>query len=150
MLEYNNNFIFRVGYNMTANLKKETLNENSEVQDSRTQLAILIEQGNCNIDFLDSFGHSATYYSLEKGYINLAYYLIVEKKANITNEDSMAILLRYLVFPLDSNEYRLKKQIIQEFKNHSIDYYSKPVPDDVLEMIKNIYPDNWKEYISVY
>lgn len=101
-----------------------------------------------------------------KSSIYNAHYIICKCKADITNPFVMkkklenfevkwvktypVQLLRELLYPLDSEEYKLKLEIIEEFKNQGIDYYSEPIPDDVLDKIKRLYPKTWEEYIKVY
>ena len=111
---------------------------------------LLVEKGKCNIDLLDNTGHSAVYYALKYQEIYLVNYLIVDQKGDIKNDISLCPLLKEMIYPLDSEEYKLKKEIIKEFENQGIDYYSEPIPDDVLEKIKKEYPNNWEEYIKVY
>lgn len=82
----------------------------------------LVEKGRCNIDLLDKDGHSAVYYALRYKDIDLAHYLIVDKKANIKNDDSLCVLLRKIVCSSGSQEYELKQEIIQEFEKQGIDY----------------------------
>jgi hypothetical protein len=111
---------------------------------------LLIEKGKCDINIIDNSNHSAVYYSLYEGYIGLAHYLIVEHKADVTKEDILRSLLRKMIYPLDSEQYKLKMEIVEEFKKQGIDYFSEPIPEDVLEIIKEEYPDNWEEYVKVY
>ena len=77
---------------------------------------LLIEKGKCDINHLDRLGHSAVYYSLTRS-IQLAHYLIVEHKADVTNDPSIPQLLQDLNYPTDSEEYKLMQEIIQEMEN---------------------------------
>ena len=54
----------------------------------------------------------------------LAHYLIVEHKADVTNDPSIPQLLQDLnnfMDSEDSEEYRLMQEIIQEMKNQGVD-----------------------------
>lgn len=96
-----------------------------------------------------------------------AYYLIVDKKADITipsysdstlyGKDKNAVLVHYpvvqlrnLIFPIGSEEYKQKLLIIKEFKRQGVDYYQVPIPERKLEQIKHLYPKDWQEYIRKY
>lgn len=96
-----------------------------------------------------------------------AYYLIVDKNADITApsysdstlyaNDKNAIFVHYpvvklrdLLFPLDSEEYKMKLEIIEEFRRQGVDYYQVPIPESRLKQIKHIYPNDWEEYVKKY
>jgi hypothetical protein len=94
-----------------------------------------------------------------------AHYLIVEKKAKITeptykgesyfNEDPNekffpVDLLRYWVFDLDSKEYKIKMEIIEEFARQGVNYWDTKINQRTLEHIQKLYPDRWEEYIKKY
>ncbi|MCR5613648.1 ankyrin repeat domain-containing protein [Treponema sp.] len=112
---------------------------------------LLVEKGKCNINLTNKDKHSAAYYALKYEKIYLAHFLIVEHKADLVKETFVpAYLLRTFVYPLDSKEYKLKLDIIEEFKRQGVDYYDTVIPDEVLERIKEIYPDTWEEYIKIY
>jgi len=103
----------------------------------------LVEAG-ANIDYKNEEGETAAIIALQGGKLEYAYYLIVEKKANI--KDSYFINLGFddpnipeseknkkyypvdslndwqWNFPLDSDEYKLKMEIIEEFARQGVDY----------------------------
>lgn len=94
-----------------------------------------------------------------------AYYLIVEKKAIVSepyyglyilsddnpNETFLPVdILRTWVFDIDSEEYRLKMEIVKEFERQGVDYWSTEIPDRILDRIIKLYPDTWEEYILKY
>lgn len=104
---------------------------------------------------------TAADYALFKNNIDCAHFLICECKANIEEPFYLSenfldkpiypvSLLRRMIYPLNSEQYKLKQEIIEEFKMHNIDYYSEEIPDDIFEIIKINYPDTWEEYIKVY
>ena len=82
----------------------------------------LVEKGKCNIDLLDKDGHAAVYYALKNEDVYLAHYLIVDRKANIKNDDSLCVLLRKRVYSSGSKREALRQEIIQEFERQGIDY----------------------------
>jgi hypothetical protein len=104
---------------------------------------------------------TAADYALCNKKIESAYFLICECKAKVVddffyNQDKLDVpitpvsLLRNFIFPLDTKEYQMKFDIINEFKKQGIDYYSEPIPNNILVRIKKEYPENWEEYIKVY
>jgi hypothetical protein len=105
--------------------------------------------------------------------IYMAHYLIVEKKADVTrpyytytckkpgrfeidfSEKHYPIellLKKDRVYKLESECYKLRKEIIEEFKRQGVDYQSwkERIPASTLETIKKAYGDNWEEYLRNY
>jgi hypothetical protein len=124
----------------------------------------LIEAG-ADIDHKTTSGDTAAIYALSSKYVVEANYLIVDKKANVTEpyytsytgpgEDHNkkfypVTLLRNWTFPLDSEEYNIKMKIVEEFKRQGVDYWSTKIPDNELKYIKKRYPNTWQEYIKKY
>ena len=93
-----------------------------------------------------------------------AYYLIVEKRAIISNpyhhispnsdpdENYYPVdMLSRWIPKLGSEEYKIKMEIVDEFNRQGVDYWSnKNIPNSTLENIKKLYPDTWEEYIKLY
>jgi len=93
-----------------------------------------------------------------------AYYLIAEKKADITqpyyNIPVLGDRLGSQMFPVDllrdwicelgTEEYEWKMAMVEEFARQGVDYWSTEIPERTLERIKSLYPDTWEEYIKVY
>lgn len=91
-----------------------------------------------------------------------AYYLIVEKKADVTKpwirtpinspseEVAPVTFLRDWIPKLDSEGYKLKMEIVDEFAQQGEDYWATEIPKNRLEQIQKLYPDTWEEYISRY
>lgn len=106
-----------------------------------------------------SAGQNATLEGLE-----YAHYLIVDKKAKVTDPyypwmvyegDTIQELfpvdiLRRWVCPLDSEEYRIKMEIVEEFARQGVNYWDTEINKSTLEQIKKLYPDTWEEYIKKY
>lgn len=122
-------------------------------------------QAGADINYRTERGSTAALESLYTGEPQYAYYLIVEKKAVVSepyyrrksygNEDPneklyYVDLLRYWIFDLDSQEYRMKMEIVDEFANQGVDYWKTSVPDSVREQIKKLYPTSWEDYIKKY
>ena len=42
-------------------------------------------------------------------------------------------LVKYLIFVFE--EYKLKMEIVNEFKNQGIDYFAEPVPENILNIL---------------
>ena len=93
-----------------------------------------------------------------------AYYLIVEKKADISQKyyyskrhDGTVIAfspvaqLRYWTpDDLESEGYQMKMAIVEEFKKNGYDYWATEVPQDIIDQYKKLYPDTWEDYIAHY
>jgi hypothetical protein len=96
--------------------------------------------------------------------LKYAHYLIVEKKAKVTDPYCIWLgngdnpkekfypvdLLRGWTYPLGSEEYKLKMEIVKEFKRQGIDYWKIKIDKITLKNIKEQYPNTWKEYIKKY
>ncbi|KNY26499.1 ankyrin repeat domain-containing protein [Pseudobacteroides cellulosolvens] len=125
----------------------------------------LVEAG-ADINYKTKRGKTAAIEALlEDGSPEYAHYLIVQKKAKITepyyrresygNEDPNekfypVTLLRDWVYKLDSKEYRMKMDIIEEFARQGVNYWDAKIYNDTLEHIKKLYPDTWEEYLKKY
>ena len=46
--------------------------------------------------------------------------------------------LRYWVPALDSEDYRLKMEIVEEFARQGVDYWATEIPEHTLRIIKNV------------
>ena len=59
--------------------------------------------------------------------------------------------LRYWVYPLGSEEYKLKMEIVDEFARQGVDYWSTEIPCRfIIKRIQKLCPDTWEEYIKCY
>ncbi len=94
-----------------------------------------------------------------------AHYLIVEKKAKVSepryrretygDEDPEekifpVNILRDWVYDLDSEKYKIKMEIVEEFTRQGVNYWDAEINKYILEQIKKRYPDTWEEYIKKY
>ncbi|WP_316503189.1 ankyrin repeat domain-containing protein [Paenibacillus sp. CGMCC 1.18879] len=125
----------------------------------------LVEAG-ADINYKTKRGNTASIESLQsqRG-LEYAYYLIVQKKANITepyyrretignedpNEKFFAVnLLRNWLFDLNSKEYKMKMEIVEEFSRQGVDYRITEISKDKMDQIMKLYPDTWEEYSNKY
>ncbi|MCY6958027.1 ankyrin repeat domain-containing protein [Clostridium brassicae] len=93
-----------------------------------------------------------------------AYYLIVQKKAKVTDptygRECFATdpdqkffpvtILRNWVFALDSKEYKMKMEIVDEFARQGVNYKDAKINKHTLGQIKKLYPNDWEDYIKKY
>jgi uncharacterized protein len=103
---------------------------------------------------------SALAVALIQDQMDVALYLI-EKGADYTKpitstvleggEDiSVLYILRCSIIDLDSEQYKKKKEIIAFLKKKGLDYDKEPIPEGTVEYMKNMFPDNWQEYVKRY
>lgn len=59
-------------------------------------------------------------------------------------------LLREKIFPLNSEKHLWKMKIVDFLLLKGIDYRKVTIPDFVVKKVKEIYPENWKEYLEKY
>jgi len=123
----------------------------------------LVEAG-ANINYKTELGTTAAIVALfAKEFPEHAYYLIVEKKAKVSEfyygrfsySDPKkhffpVDLLRDWVFDLNSNKYKMKMEIVQEFARQGVNYWDAKIDKYTLEHIKKLYPDTWEEYVKKY
>lgn len=123
-------------------------------------------EGGADINYVNKSGTtSAIWALLIKEDPEYAYYLIVEKKAKVVdpyyrgdsyfdedpNEKFFPVdILRDWVFDLDSQEYKMKMKIVEEFDRQGVNYRDTKIHKDRIEQIKKLYPNNWEEYIKKY
>ena len=92
--------------------------------------------------------------------IDIALYLIekgADYKKPITlfvgggREDvSVLYLLRSSIIDFDSEQYKKKMELVAFLKSKGLDYDKEPIDDADIERMKNMYPDNWQEYVKRY
>lgn len=59
-------------------------------------------------------------------------------------------LLRSSIIDLDSEQYKKKMELVVFLKSKGLDYDKEPIDDADIEQMKNMYPDNWQEYVKRY
>ncbi len=138
------------------------------ISDSKLLVQLLINNG-ADINAQKEVGTTAASLALRLKRYAVAHYLIVKCHADITKPcyDSLMdmkvfgpqhekiypvnILRDYpWVLPLDSKEYKLKQDIISEFKRQGVDYYATPISDTVKDYIRYTYPHNYEEMLEKF
>lgn len=129
----------------------------------------LLEAG-ADINYKTELGTTAAIIALFAGGPNAtldamqyAHYLIVEKKAKVsdyyysrysfsdpTRKFYPVDILRSWIYPLDSEKYQIKMEIVEEFARQGVNYWETKINDFTLGIIKKSYPDTWEEYIKKY
>ena len=126
---------------------------------------LLVEAG-ADVNHKTKSGETAAIIALRMKEIESAYYLIVEKRAIVSepryrymccegqnpNDKFYPVdsLRRWWICDIGSEEYEIKMRIVEEFARQGVNYWETEIPEDVLERIKQIYPETWKEYIKKY
>jgi len=158
-------------YNAKPNIARHSENKQDGLTEGFTPLmyatslekVIALVEGGADINQRMDDGSTAALASLVSREVNIAHYLIVEKKADISlplvsmliKEDAPKIIypiefLRHWNFKLYSEEYYLKMQIVDEFMNQGYNYWETSIPEIMIKNIKKQYPDSWEEYIKKY
>jgi hypothetical protein len=123
-------------------------------------------EGGAEINLKTITGKTAASKALVRRFVDVAYYLIVEKKAVVCEPyyhyyiegDSINFEKPYLpiesledwIFDLNSEEYRKKMAIVEAFKRQGQYYWLMKKHPKTVERIIKLYPDNWQEYLEKY
>ncbi|HLO85029.1 MAG TPA: ankyrin repeat domain-containing protein [Nostocaceae cyanobacterium] len=129
---------------------------------------LLVESG-ADINFKTALGTTAAIESLSTGDVNSAYYLIVEKKAKVTepyfyysllndnvierNKPHYPVdLLLNMTYEIGSDKYHKKMSIVQEFEHQGVSYNNRKekISNLILRKIKKMHPNDWQEYLDKY
>lgn len=128
---------------------------------------LLVEFG-ANINLKNRYFETAAINALILNDIETAHYLIVEKNADLTepyyypyiskheldfSRPFYAVdLLMDLIYDLNSNQYKLKKEIVNVLEQQGISYKDakKRMSEHTLKHIQFLYPNDWEEYIKKY
>ena len=127
----------------------------------------LVESLKADVNAKDKDGRTAAIQALHVKDIKMAYYFIVELKADVTQPYyspdyvvlegdekkqimPVSILKDWWIYPLDSEEFKIKLEIIKEFERQGVDYNSVEPASFALDTIKALYPDSWKDYLEKY
>lgn len=147
------------------------VNSNGRVKE---MIRLLVDNG-ADINYKNRFGLTIALKSLSLGKdIKLAHWLITEMHAEVPktftaradyNEgdelkeiETVSMLLN-LFFPLDSEEYRLKMEIVAELEKQGIDYWAYKNPDSLKKYVNSVTLDNvkarqnppdWEQYLKDY
>lgn len=97
---------------------------------------LLIHHG-ADVNYVYKGVYDALSSALREGKMDIAEYLIFEANADVTRvyglnltgtPMDLAYKLRFLVFPLDSEEYRIKMKIVNHICQFGLDYWNTPIP----------------------
>jgi hypothetical protein len=127
----------------------------------------LLVNAGADINYKTLSGQTAAIKALIMQSIETAHYLIVEKKASVTepyyfyefDNDTVVNytkphlpieLLETWLFDLGSEEHRIKMEIVEEFARQGQNYWSMKKQSKTIERIKKLYPDSWQEYLEKY
>lgn len=136
---------------------------------SGCDIAKLLVQSGADINFKTNLGTTAAIEALLMGDIDSAFYLIVEKKAKVTepyfyydliNENVIdkndprypVDLLLDMTYEIGSEKYYKKISIVHEFERQGINYKSrkKDISNLILRKIKKTHPNDWQEFLEKY
>lgn len=118
----------------------------------------LLLQSGANVNYYDEFGSCALGQALKLGHYDIVL-LLLKYGAQIsipigTYATGLPMypleIMRTDIYPLGSKEYQAKMEVVKYLKEQGIDYFQQPIPDYILERIKQQYPDTWQEYIEKY
>lgn len=127
---------------------------------------LLVSEG-ANINYKTESGKTAAIRALVSQSVEVAHFLIVEKKANVSepyyfyefndntkvNYDKPHLpieTLEYWLFELGSEEHKKKMEIVEEFGRQGQNYWSMERHPKTVERIKKLYPDSWEAYLAKY
>ena len=131
------------------------------MRNSLKTISLLVENG-ANINYCTESKISPSIMALMTKDIYVVHYLICSKNAQVptkfkshyidNKEIITANILLNLFYELDSPEYKLKMDIVNELRKQDIDYdeAKKNIPDRIIKTIQQRYPDTWEEYIEKY
>lgn len=97
---------------------------------------LLVEHG-ADVNYMSHHRQTAVLYAINSSKIDIARYLIIEQGADFKKAvgvtidgDSIYIVndLRGCLFPLDSEDYKIKMEIVEFMKSQGVDYRSTPIP----------------------
>jgi hypothetical protein len=165
--DLNKNFVGFSGKGYRSMLESGTSPLMNSIWHGIKKTKALVE-GGADINYKTKSGRTAAIEALISDNVpEYAYYLIVEKKAKVNepyyraehvtmrgdnpNDKFYPVdLLRYMVFDLDSKEYKMKMEIVKEFERQGVNYWDTKINKFTLAGIKKRYPKTWEEYIKKY
>jgi ankyrin repeat protein len=112
---------------------------------------ILVEAG-ADINYISPLRENALISACRSQKIEIAQYLIMEKNADfklkvgtILNSGDYYIidLFRDMTFPLNSNDHEIKMEVVKYMKEHGVDYWKCPIPEDYYGKYDSFYLQNY-------
>lgn len=120
------------------------------------KVRLLVEHG-ADLNYKNDYGQTALAESVLVENLDVVIYLLhagADCKVPIFFKDTIPVYLwnvmRVKTYALDSKEYKQKMEIVKFLLSNGVDYRKLPIPDWIVDKIKNTYPDNWKEYLEKY
>lgn len=119
---------------------------------SNIEIVMLLVEAGADINYIGPQWQSALHEACNFDRIDVIKYLVIGKKADITkplyvkiNGDSLYLhhLLRELRFPLESEEHKVKMEVVEYLKEKGMNYWETKIP----EKYKELYS---KEYLEKY
>lgn len=92
-------------------------------------IKLLVEEGHCDVNYTGASNFPPACFALREGNIYAAHYLIVKHKSDLTGEYARiaaCALLSQLEYSSDTEEEKLKEEIIQELKKQGIEFETTP------------------------
>ena len=113
----------------------------------------LLEKAGGNLDLYCPIHNSPLYHACSPAKIDFVYYLVIEKKVDVTKPLLYAnkniplyfvSFLREMCFKIGSEEYKKKMEIVKFIKDkYGIDYYKEPIPQRIQEHFDKDYLDKY-------
>lgn len=120
------------------------------------KVKVLVDAG-ANVNYKNEFGQTPLKEALLLEHYDIVSYFLkkgADFTESITNRDGkeyyIADILREVLLPLDSEDYKYKMEIVEYLKEKGIDYRKIPIPDYVVKEAKETYRTRWKEYLEKY
>ncbi len=92
-------------------------------------IKLLVEEGHCDVNYTGASNFPPACFALREGNIYAAHYFIVKHKTDLTGEYARiaaCALLSQLEYSPDTEEEKLKEEIIQELKSQGIESETSP------------------------
>lgn len=92
-------------------------------------IKLLVEEGHCDVNYTGASNFPPACFALREGNIYAAHYLIVKHKSDLTGKYARiaaCALLSQLEYGPDTEEEKLKEEIIQELKSQGIEFETTP------------------------
>lgn len=140
--------------NNTAGFEEARINPSplfAAAETSLENVKILVNAG-AKIDFKNMFNRTALFSAVLRDRIDIVRYLLIEKNAEFKyvflttlSKKKLFIVnsLRNWTFALDSDEYKIKMEIVDYLKKKGMDYWKTPIP-------RKLYKHYSKEYLEKY
>lgn len=135
---------------------------NADESYSSLPIVKLLVKAGANINYENEFGQTALNEAILLEIYDVALFLlqngadynqVIIDRSQFSKDGKKVYLveiLREFTPKIGSEKHLKKRAIIQFLKQKGIDYQKVPIPDFVLERIKNKYPNDWKDYIKKY